>query len=248
MTKICSKCKAEKPFDDFYREATRKDGRKTVCKSCSDAGHSKYIENNREAIKESRRKYRQVNAQDIAAKLKEYRIKNADKLRENYKVYYWNNREKILSTHPSSNYTTRRENDPQFKIAGNLRNRLNNAIKISSKSGSAIRDLGCSIENLKEHLESKFQPGMTWDNYGKGIGKWQIDHIIPLSAFDLTDRQHIVLACNYLNLQPLWREDNLRKGANFPLENKPRESPLLWIGPSGLGGGTSQPVASPIFP
>ena len=112
----------------------------------------------------------------------------------------------------------RRKEDPQIRLKDALRSRLNVAIKEGFKNGSAVRDLGCSIEYLENHLESKFQPGMTWENYGKGPGHWNIDHIIPLAAFDLTNRQHVVLACYYLNLQPLWFEDNSSKGAKLDFE------------------------------
>lgn len=105
----------------------------------------------------------------------------------------------------------RKAEDVQFRLASNLRGRLGVALKQGSKVGSAVDDLGCSINELREHLESKFQPGMTWENWGRGRGKWQIDHIMPLAAFNLTDRQHVLLACYYLNLQPLWWEDNLAK-------------------------------------
>jgi len=89
-----------------------------------------------------------------------------------------------------------------------LRLRLYHALNHNFKSGSAVRDLGCSISGLKLHLESKFQPDMTWDNYGE----WHIDHIKPLSKFDLTDRDQLLEACHYTNLQPLWAEENLKKG------------------------------------
>jgi hypothetical protein len=98
-------------------------------------------------------------------------------------------------------------NSIQNKIKRNLRSRLNKAIKNKHKMGSAVVDLGCSIEELYKHLESKFQPGMTWKNYGK----WQIDHIKPLCRFDLTDRKQLKIACHYTNLQPLWAKDNLEK-------------------------------------
>jgi hypothetical protein len=75
-----------------------------------------------------------------------------------------------------------------------------------------VRDLGCSVEELKTHLESKFQTGMTWENWGRGFGKWNIDHVMPLSAFDLTERAQFLIACNYTNLQPLWYEENQSKG------------------------------------
>lgn len=57
----------------------------------------------------------------------------------------------------------------------------------------------------------KFEPGMTWDNLGKGEGKWQIDHIIPCSYFDLTKEENQRICFNYRNLQPLWAKDNLEK-------------------------------------
>jgi hypothetical protein len=90
--------------------------------------------------------------------------------------------------------------------------RLCVAIRGDFRSGSAVRDLGCSIADLKAHLERQFAPGMSWDNWGAGPGTWQIDHIYPLAKTDLTDRPQLLAACNWQNLQPLWYEDNMRKG------------------------------------
>jgi hypothetical protein len=109
----------------------------------------------------------------------------------------------------------RRNIDVGFAIQTQLRNRLGDAVRKGTKAGSGIRDLGCSVDDLKKHLETKFKPGMTWENYGHGFGCWNIDHIVPLKAFDLTKRQHVLLACNYLNLQPLWHEENMSKGAKI---------------------------------
>ena len=104
--------------------------------------------------------------------------------------------------------------DPEYKLRQNLRKRLNCAMKKNTKSGSAVRDLGCSIVEFRIHLESKWQSGMSWDNYGrkKGVRCWEIDHITPLSTFNLEDREQLLKACNYSNLQPLWAKDNLSKG------------------------------------
>ena len=87
---------------------------------------------------------------------------------------------------------------------------MNIAIRNRQKSGSAVEDLGCSIEYLKIHLERMFFPGMSWENYGKG--GWSIDHIVPLCQFDLTNKVLFKKACHYTNLQPLWEEDNSSKG------------------------------------
>jgi len=97
----------------------------------------------------------------------------------------------------------------EFKIKHNLRTRLCKAIHRKGKTNSAIKDLGCSIEELKKHLESQFQDNMSWNNYGKH--GWHIDHIIPLASFNLTDREEFLRANNYKNLQPLWVEDHLKK-------------------------------------
>lgn len=95
------------------------------------------------------------------------------------------------------------------KISRNLRSRLNKAITNDWKSGSAVSDLGCSIDELKAHLESQFTDKMSWANYGRN--GWHIDHIKPLCSFDLKYEVQLKEACRYTNLQPLWWNDNLRK-------------------------------------
>lgn len=123
------------------------------------------------------------------------------------KEYSINNKSQI-----ANRVKNRRQNDINTRIANNLRNRVRQAVVIG-KSGSAITDLGCTVNQLKLHLESKFKPGMSWLNYGNGEGKWNIDHILPLSKFNLTDRDQFLLACNYLNLQPMWYLENIIKSA-----------------------------------
>lgn len=104
-------------------------------------------------------------------------------------------------------HRTRYASDLNFRLANCLRARLRKALKRNWKSGSAVRDLGCSIESLKSWLMYQFQPGMTWENYGE----WEIDHVKPLASFDLTDRTQLLEACNWFNLQPMWANDNLQK-------------------------------------
>lgn len=114
---------------------------------------------------------------------------------ENFKGFYSN--------------SARYEEDVNYRLTCVLRSRLNQSIRNCQKSGSAVRDLGCSIEELKSYLESKFQPGMAWDNWSKT--GWHIDHIVALSRFDLSNPEELKKACHYTNLQPLWAKDNLRK-------------------------------------
>lgn len=101
--------------------------------------------------------------------------------------------------------------DHSYRLSSLLRKRLNRAIKGNYKVGSAVKDLGCSVEELKEYLQSKFIEGMSWDNYGE----WHIDHIKPLASFDLNNKEEFKMAVHYTNLQPLWAKENLKKGKRF---------------------------------
>jgi hypothetical protein len=99
--------------------------------------------------------------------------------------------------------------DPSFKIGRRLRTLLSNALQGRGKLGSAVGDLGCTLEELKAHLEVHFTDGMTWETYG--THGWHIDHIIPLASFDLTDREQFLKACHFSNLQPMWHGPNRAK-------------------------------------
>lgn len=101
----------------------------------------------------------------------------------------------------------------QFKLAHTLRCRIGAHLKKNKtkKNGSAVKDLGCSISELKIHLESKFESWMTWDNYGrfsKNRETWNVDHIKPLSSFNLSDPIQFKQACHYTNLQPMQAYEN----------------------------------------
>jgi hypothetical protein len=107
----------------------------------------------------------------------------------------------------------RRKRDVSYNISKNLRSRLSNALRGLLKTASCISELGCSLEDFKIYIESKFLEGMTWENYG--LRGWHIDHIKPLASFDLSDPEQLKQACHYTNLQPLWAIDNLKKGGFF---------------------------------
>ena len=103
-------------------------------------------------------------------------------------------------------------NNPQCKIRRLYSTRIKAAIKIQSgpKAFKTIELLGCSVQECRQYLESKFQDGMTWENHG--MYGWHIDHIIPCASFDLTDPEEQKKCFHYTNLQPLWAKDNLSKG------------------------------------
>lgn len=96
--------------------------------------------------------------------------------------------------------------DPQYRIASRLRTRLNEILKNRNQQKS--KTLKIDKQGIVAWVESKFQPGMTWSNHGK---EWHLDHILPCAEFDLTDPKQVEQCFGYLNLQPLWKRDNILK-------------------------------------
>jgi hypothetical protein len=105
-------------------------------------------------------------------------------------------------------YRHKMETDPLFKLKKNVRNRIWFYTKYNGKSKTTFEIVGIEVDKLKIYLENKFTEGMTWENYGP-YG-WHIDHIIPLDS--AKTKEELYKLCNYKNLQPLWWNDNIRKG------------------------------------
>ena len=103
--------------------------------------------------------------------------------------------------------------DLNFRLKHILRARIQKALVSGCKRTSSTELLGCSIEEYKQYLESKFTEGMNWDNYGRKEGYWNVDHIKPCSSFNLTDLEQQKQCFNYTNTQPMWWEENLKKGS-----------------------------------
>jgi hypothetical protein len=102
--------------------------------------------------------------------------------------------------------------DIQYRLTVNLRGRLQKCLRGTvKKSEKTLAMLGCSLAQLIQHLESLFQPGMSWDNWG--LYGWHIDHIRPCASFDLTDPEQQKACFHWSNLQPLWAVENILKGA-----------------------------------
>lgn len=127
------------------------------------------------------------------------------------------NRWRINNKEYSNSYFKKKySEDINYRLIQNMRSRINVALKKNIKSKSTKELLGCSIEDLRTYLESKFQNGMSWENYGHST--WHIDHIIPLASFDLSDPEQLAEACHYTNLQPLWARDNIIKSDRISRE------------------------------
>jgi hypothetical protein len=217
-TKVCGKCKINKDICFFGKNKQSKSGYRSTCNDCRKIESKEYKEKNTEKRQKTIKKYYQNNKEKInektkirvlldieknkLIKLKSYH-KNKEKHKEKLKLYRVINREK------RTEYQRKKiNNDELYKISSLIRARIRNFLKIKnwSKTNKTFDLIGCSPQFLKEHLQSQFKDGMSWDNYGS----WHIDHIIPLSSAKTTEEFNKL--CHYSNLQPLWASENLSKG------------------------------------
>ena len=110
-------------------------------------------------------------------------------------------------------YIAEYRKDPSHKLIHSQRSRIRYALKDIIKCEQSLELIGCTANELKNYLESKFQSGMNWDNYGRD--GWHVDHIKPCTAFDLIDPEEQRECFHYTNLQPLWATDNIKKGNKY---------------------------------
>lgn len=188
-TKLCrGNCGEVKNVEEFDKHKGKNGDmyRISYCRSCEKIRAAQHRINNIDYIK---------------YKEKEYRSKNRKKLSEENNIYY-KNRKKV---------------DPEFKLRKNLSSII--SIKLSNNNGSkegksCIKYLSYTVKQLKQHLESLFEPWMNWNNYGRYYVKtwndndqstwiWNIDHIIPQSDLPYDSMEH----SNFLKC---WSLENLR--------------------------------------
>jgi hypothetical protein len=196
-----------------------------VCKDCIRTRNAAYYLKNRTKILSRAKEYYQENKDQILERNREYAKSND---RSEYYRNYDCRRRKSKKDYASKRYQENRKEIikkqgeyHKLKLQGNpdlrLRENISRLIRFqitkngSTKNGSKIFDyLPYSVGDLMHHLESLFQDGMTWDNYGK----WHIDHIIPQSKlpFSSMEDENFLKCWSLDNLQPLWAEDNFKKG------------------------------------
>jgi hypothetical protein len=214
-SKKCTKCKRSKGRIDFSKDRKTPDGFCVWCKDCT-ASHLKgyYIEN-----KAKIKKYQIDHNEEINVARRVKVSKDPLKFKEYSKNYYIGRAADLKAysrawarAHRKQINQARRDrydNNPLYRLACIFRARQRVVLKGLVKGGRTFQLLGCSVEEAKSYIESKFQPGMTWEN--QGFYGWHVDHIIPLSAFDLEDISQQAICFHYTNLQPLWQEDNFSK-------------------------------------
>lgn len=190
-TKYCNSCWEFKSITEFGRDAYKKDGLATICKTCRQEKAKAY--------------YRTPNGR--AAKDK-YNTSKGHKLymREYCKTEKYKKWQRQY-------ITNKRLTDVSFKIRHSISVGIRSALK-GNKNGRHWEDIvGYTLDDLMDHLEKQFLPNMSWSNYGD----WHIDHIQPLCSFEFYDTKSSEFkdAWALENLRPLWAKDNLVKGGQL---------------------------------
>jgi len=232
ITKICRKCKKEKDISLFNKLKKRKDGHRSYCRACDLLSNKTYRLIHKEEIlirgreyykthREERLQYEKDHKTEANARKRKYVLNNPQKRLEQSRNYYYKNkgkRREYEKLHREEINLKRRiynATHPQARIAHNLRSRICAFLGGRSKGGRLQFLLGCDLEFFKNHLESLFEEGMTWNNYGCGIDKWSIDHIKPLLSFNLEVEIQQKVAFNWTNCKPMWYCLNASKSARY---------------------------------
>jgi len=184
--------------------------------------NKEYYLKNKEHKKESSKKYHLKNREKRLKQMKEHHLKNKEqhnkKMREHHlknKEHYQEQQKKYQSKPETKELIRNRVNkkyktDINFRISKICRTRVYEALKGITKSASTMKLIGCTIDELRKHLESQFEPWMTWENHGL----WDIDHIKACAKFNLVDPEEQHACFNWTNLQPLEHIANIKKGAS----------------------------------
>ena len=185
-----------KAYQKAYREKNAK----------SRASYAKnYLEENKESLKEKRKEYESANAKKIQEKRRQRHLDaKADPVRHS-----------ALKASRRAYWQKQQAEQTPAVMAKRLRSRVYVALREAktTKQTSTTDLLGCSLSDFRAHLEAQFLPGMSWDNWA--LDGWHVDHIRPCASFDLTDPEQQRQCFHFTNLQPLWAEDNIRKGASY---------------------------------
>lgn len=208
--KQCCKCKQYKRLECFGKLASTKDGLRYDCSDC----RKEYRDKNKEHIKQKNQEYFAKNKEELLLKNKAYREANKDTIFLQRQQYRQKNQEHIKQK--QQEYKPRRallvrlkrQTDVGFRLEQNMRTRMHYALRSLTMSKTLMIQMHCNISILTKWLEFQFDKNMTWDNMGT---YWEVDHILPIAAFDLTQPYDREVCFNWTNLQPLEKTENKNK-------------------------------------
>lgn len=201
MNKHCKRCDETKSHEAFYKNKRKKDGLQVYCKPCMKKENQVNYKKHKKSWNKRSNEYTKT---------------------DNWKQYHKEWEMNKYNTNPEhrqncidrvvANERKKLDTDPTYKLIHNMRGRLRKAVKgYGDKYDTTMNLVGCNSTKLREYLEAKFTEGMTWENQGE----WHVDHIKPCCSFDLTKEEEQRKCFHYSNLQPLWAEDNLKKGGKY---------------------------------
>jgi hypothetical protein len=262
--KRCSKCTTWTALGEYHRDKTKEDGLRPKCKECRKTDCLKYYKENREKVLASHRKYNKQNEEKIAIKKREYREINKEKIAVKKQKYYQENRSKInckcrkyyqqnkekclesirkyheenkekITDYRRKYFRERRKEDPQFRLTNNIRGALGMCLKKArlEKNDRTFKYISCSPSFLLERLEKM--------RIERGLTEYHIDHMMPLSSFDLSDPKQLRRAWHFSNLQLLSAVDNLKKSNKIIYDMKWARDE--WVIRTMKGNGLYRPTA-----
>jgi hypothetical protein len=167
-----------------------------------------YYENNKENLIILNRKYYQDNKEHY----KQYCLDNKERRNEHSKQYQKDNKER-LKIYRKEYFSKRINTDLLFKFKSNVRGLIRNSFKRGinkyNKTTKTENILGCTIDEFRNYISLQFKTGMCFENHGE----WHLDHIVPIASAQT--QEEVIKLNHYTNFQPLWAEDNLRKGSKI---------------------------------
>ncbi len=208
--KRCNKCSTLKNKSEFYRNHRSPDMLASLCKQCKVEYSRNYRQKNLDECRRKEREYSARNSGARADRVKRFYDENPEKAKEYNARYVAKPQVKAaMNEYGRLRINRLRKECTLFKLQLNCRNRLHAALRGigERKTSRTFETIGCSPQQLKDHLEKQFEIGMSWDNYGE----WHVDHITPI-AWGKTKSRVLELS-HYSNLQPLWATENHSKGA-----------------------------------
>ena len=147
------------------------------------------------------------NKEDDNKRMREHYSQNKEQYQEQHKKYRSKPKTKELTR---KRFRNRYKTDINFRLKNICKGRIWSALKLKNKSGATMKLIGCTIDELRQHIESKFEPWMNWEN--QGLGGWDIDHIKACFHFNLEDPEQQRACFNWSNLQPMEHIANIKKG------------------------------------
>jgi hypothetical protein len=220
--KKCKGCNKILPISRFSKWGVKSDG--TIgyinyCHKCHyQRNKEKKLKNNKKHYnKEQRKEYYENNREKLLEYQKNLYPKR-DKEYINARMRLWrkNNpkHKKYINQYMKKYLKEKYHNDTNFKLIDTLRNRFYRSLK-RGKGNLAFKFLGISLDKFKELIQKQFKPEMNWSNWGT---VWELDHILPISSFDLKDENQVKECFHYTNFQPLFKTTDIAEGFGYKNE------------------------------